>query len=211
MNFIDEKLAQYSELHTEKEPAILKALNRETYANYLYPQMISGHLQGQLLTMISKIIAPKLILEVGTFTGYSAICLAQGLAPGGILHTIDNNPELKEVAMKYFKKSGLANKIKLHQGTGIDIIPKLKGKFDLVFIDADKINYSKYFDLALAKLRKGGIILADNALWSGKVLLAKKDKDTEDIVAFNKKVQRDKRVENILMPIRDGVMMIRKK
>ena len=211
MNLLPEDISAYVEAHTNSESALLKALNRETHANYLYPQMLSGHLQGQLLSMISKMIRPKRILEIGTFTGYSAICLAEGLGKNGKLHTIEFNEELKEIAGRYFKKAGLSSKIVQHIGDALDVIPGLKEKFDLVFIDADKIFYAKYYDLVFNMLKKGSYLLADNALWNGKVLDTNQDKETKALDKFNKKITKDKRVDNVLLPIRDGIMLIRKK
>ncbi len=213
MEFISAELNEYVESHTQQEPVVLAELFRETHANILMPRMISGNLQGQILRMISLMIRPKQILELGTYTGYSAICLSDGLAEGGILHTIDNNEELEEMALKYFQKAEVAHKIKYYQGEALQIIPQIEEIFDLVFIDADKINYSSYFELVLPKLRPGGFILADNVLWSGKVLggTHKPDKDTQAIDAFNKKVHQDERVEHVLLPLRDGIMLIRKK
>ena len=198
MNFLPEELAKYAEAHTTAESRVLKELSRETNLKVLMPQMLSGHLQGQFLKMLSCMIQPRCILEIGTFTGYSAICLAGGLQEKGMLHTIDNNEELKTMALKYFKKAGLEKKIKLYTGNGKKIIPTLKETFDLVFIDADKENYSNYYDLVFDKTRKGGFIIADNVLWSGKVLEKKKDKDTQALADYVRKVHNDNRVENIL-------------
>ena len=211
IDLIDGKLITYIEDHTDTEPAVLTELNRETHSKVLMPQMLSGNLQGRMLSLISKIIQPDRILEIGTYTGYSAICLAEGLSPTGKLHTIDINEELRKRAIDYFQKASLSDKIILHTGNALDIIPTLDETFDLVFIDADKINYSIYYDLAFNKLRQGGIIIADNALWSGKVLDKKRDEDTQGIVDFNDKVQQDDRIENVLFPVRDGLMVIRKK
>ena len=212
MNFIDEKYLNYAEAHTKAEPAILAELNRETNANVLYPRMLSGHLQGRLLAMISNMIKPEFILEIGTYTGYSAICLSEGLQPHGKLVTIDINEELEELVKSYFDRSENGNRIKHITGNAMEIIPGLAMNFDLIFIDADKTNYSNYYDLVFPKLNKGGYILADNVLWSGKVLNDKEvDDDTKALITFNKKIQADERVENILLPVRDGIMLIRKK
>ena len=210
MEFIDEKIQQYAETFTTQENEILKQLNRDTHAKILMPRMLSGHLQGQFLSMISCMIHPEKILEIGTYTGYSAICLAKGLKPNGILHTIDINEELETFVSEYFEKANLKNKIQYHIGNAIEIIPQLNETFDLVFIDADKENYCNYFDLVIDKVKSGGYILADNVLWSGKVLEDKKDKDTLSIHHYNQKIMLDTRVENILLPIRDGIMIARK-
>ncbi|HLT71054.1 MAG TPA: O-methyltransferase [Cyclobacteriaceae bacterium] len=210
MDLIQPELEKYAEQHTSPESKLLAAINRDTYANVLMPRMLSGHLQGRVLAMISRMIRPKAILEVGTFTGYSAICFAEGLAEGGKLITIDRNAELEERVRKYFDDAGLTNTIDYRIGDATEIIPSLDMSFDLVFIDADKENYSNYYDMVIDKLNLNGFMLADNVLWSGKVLDEKGDKDTEALKAFNKKVNGDPRVENVLLPIRDGIMMIRK-
>jgi predicted O-methyltransferase YrrM len=213
MDFISEDILHYAEEHTQQESDVLKKLNRFTYANILAPRMLSGHLQGRLLAMFSKMIQPKTILEIGTFTGYSAICLAEGLQPNGILHTIEVNEEMEDVINKFIIEANLSDKIKLHIGNASNIIKGMNEKFDLVFIDADKENYSNYFDLVIDKVNAGGFIIADNVLWSGKVLQPTDDKDieTKAIVEFNKKIQSDNRVENVLIPVRDGLMVVRKK
>lgn len=199
--------------HIEPEDEILKELNRETHLKVLHARMLSGHLQGQVLTLLSKIIQPSMILEVGTFTGYSAICLARGLQENGRLITIDIDDELESFAAKYFEKAGLKDKIKQRIGPALKIIPELKETFDLVFLDADKSEYIDYFNLVIEKLRKGGIIIADNTLWSGKVLEkpAPDDEQTKGIIAFNKLIAKDNRVEKVILPLRDGVTIIRKK
>lgn len=206
-------LEKYSEAHTTPESEILNKLNRETHIKLRMPNMLSGHLQGQFLRMISMMIKPETILEIGTFTGYSALCLAAGLKPGGILHTIDNNPELEDFAMRYFREAGLEGSIKLHIGEAADIIPGIAGPFDLVFIDADKENYILYFDLLLSRVPSGGWIIADNALWYGKVIYpeALTDRETAGIVAFNEYIMNHPAVENVLLPVRDGLMIMRKK
>jgi caffeoyl-CoA O-methyltransferase len=214
MEFIDDTLAKYAENHTSPEPKLLAKLNRDTYANVLAPRMLSGHLQGRVLSILSKMIQPKAILEIGTYTGYAALCLAEGLAPEGVLHTIDINEELETRINTFVKQSPYADQIKLHIGNALDIIPTLNESFDLVFIDADKSNYSAYFDLLIDKLPSGAIIIADNVLWSGKILdqaEIAKDGDTRALDEFNKKITQDTRVENVLMPVRDGLMVIRKK
>jgi predicted O-methyltransferase YrrM len=210
MDILNEDLLRYSEQHTTGETALLSRINRDTHAKVMMPRMLSGHLQGRVLSMISKMVKPVSILEIGTYTGYSAICLAEGLAPGGKLITMDINEELESSVRKYFEEAGLSDKIEYKIGDARTILSSLKGPFDLVFIDADKENYSRYYDMVIDKVPVSGIILADNVLWSGKVLQAKQDKDTRAIVEFNKKVQRDERVENVLLPIRDGILMIRK-
>jgi predicted O-methyltransferase YrrM len=206
-------LEKYAEAHTSPESELLNKLNRETHLRQRMPNMLSGHLQGQFLRMISMMIKPERILEIGTFTGYSAICLAAGLKQGGQLHTIDNNPELEEFALHYFREAGLKQTIKMHIGEAIDIIPGIAGPFDLVFIDADKENYILYFDLLLPSVSSGGWIIADNALWYGKVIgpEALADRETAGIVAFNNYILNHPQVENVLIPIRDGLMIIQKK
>jgi|ERR1043165_4494649 predicted O-methyltransferase YrrM len=211
MYFFPEELEQYAVAHTKSPGAVLQELERETYARIYMPQMVSGHLQGRFLSMISKMMQPKNILEIGTFTGYSALCLSEGLHEGGTLFTIDVNAELETMTRKYFEKAGLTKKIKYLIGNAVEIIPQLDVTFDLVFIDADKENYSRYYDLVFGKLRSGGVILADNVLWSGKVIEEKKDEETKALVAFSDKVQNDNRVDNVLVTIRDGVMIVRKK
>lgn len=214
MEFIDESISKYAEDHTNPESETLAKLNRDTWANVLIPRMLSGHMQGRILSMLSKIKAPQTILEIGTYTGYSAICLAEGLAPGGLLHTIDINEELEEMVLQYVEESGMSDKIKMHVGNAMEIIPALNASFDLVFIDADKENYSNYFDMVIDRMPIGGVLIADNVLWSGKVLQAKeleKDEETQALDAFNKKVHADPRVENVLFPVRDGLMVVRKK
>jgi len=205
-------IAEYAESFSSPESDVLAKLNRETNARVPMARMLSGHLQGQFLSMISNMIQPELVLEIGTYTGYSAICLAKGLRAGGMLYTIDINDELVPMVKRYFSDAGLTEKISFHTGNAINIIPGLGGPFDLVFIDADKINYSAYYDLVFDKVKKGGYILADNVLWSGKVLEddSKMDADTLAITAFNQKIHQDTRVENVLLPVRDGLMLIRK-
>lgn len=211
MNFLPKSIAEYAEQHTTPESPVLQELNRETYLKVLVPQMLSGHLQGAALQMLSQMIRPKTILEIGTFTGYSAICLAQGLQEEGCLHTMDINEELADMQQRYFQKANLQSKIKQYIGNALDIIPTIDATFDLVFIDADKINYSNYYHLVFDQLATGGVIIVDNVLWSGKVLQDKKDEDTQAIADFNRLVQEDDRVTNVLFPIRDGMMLIRKK
>lgn len=213
MEFIDPALLAYCEAHTSREDSLLKKITRETQAKVLMPRMLSGHLQGKMLELFTKMIQPQTILEIGTYTGYSGVCLARGLKKGGKLITLDINDELETMVRGFFEESGLADQIDYRLGNALEIIPTLDGPFDLVFIDADKLNNSTYFDLIIDKVRPGGIILADNVLWSGKVLVAegqKIDKDTKAILDFNDKIQNDPRVENVLLPIRDGIMMARK-
>ena len=213
MDFLSAELTAYIENCTQPESDVLSELNRDTNANVLTPRMLSGHLQGQVLMMFSKMIRPKKIVEIGTYTGYSAICLAQGLQQDGILHTIDINEELEEMIKKYVKKAGLENVIKTHIGNALKIIPAIEAPYDIVFIDADKENYSRYYDLVFDKVRNGGYIIADNVLWSGNVLKPEKemDEETKALVAYCKKIQADDRVENVLFPVRDGLMVARKK
>ncbi|GAA4447941.1 O-methyltransferase [Nibrella saemangeumensis] len=212
MEFLPSELSAYAEAHTTPESELLKRLNRNTHAHILRPRMLSGHMQGRLLAMISHMLRPRRILEIGTYTGYSALCLAEGLADDGLLITIDNNEELEDFARTYWNESAYANRIDFRLGNAPELIPGIDEVFDLVFIDADKKNYALYYDLVLDKVRPGGILLADNVLWSGKVVEPVKpsDKDTKAVLAFNEKVQKDPRVENILLPIRDGLLMIRK-
>jgi caffeoyl-CoA O-methyltransferase len=210
MDVIQKELQDYAEKHTSEEHPLLKKINRDTNAQVLMPRMLSGQLQGRVLSMISSMIRPKVVLEIGTYTGYSALCLAEGLAPNGKLITIDINEELKDRVCGYFREANLHDAIDYRIGNAIDIIPTLTDRFDLVFIDADKENYARYYDMVIDRVNLNGFILADNVLWSGKVLQQKPDKDTRAIVEFNAKVQRDKRVENVLLPIRDGIMLMRK-
>ena len=213
MEFLPENISTYSESHTSPESDLLYELNRQTHIRTTKSRMLSGHMQGRFLSFISKMARPKFILEIGTFTGYSALCLAEGLVSDGKLVTIDNNMETNAMALSYFKKSSFAHQIELKEGAAQEIIGQLAGPFDIVFIDADKSNYATYFDLVIDKVTGGGLIIADNVLWSGKVVenLAKTDADTEAIKSFNTKIQADERVENILLPIRDGLMIVRKK
>ena len=212
MEFLPEEIEKYSKALSTEESDVLKQLNRETQAKVLQPRMLSGHIQGRLLSMFSKMIQPKYILEIGTYTGYSAICLAEGLQEGGKLHTIDINEELEDMVREYVKKAGFENKIQMHVGNALDIIPSLKLNFDLVFIDADKENYSAYYDLLIDKLKTGSYIIADNVLWSGKVLgdYDQLDKESQALVDYSKKIHQDKRVENLLLPVRDGLMICKK-
>ena len=212
INFIDDNILNYSISISEKESKLLNDLYRETYLKVLNPRMISGHYQGRILSLISKIISPKKILEIGTYTGYSAICLCEGMDKDGILHTIDNNKELVKIQNKYFKKANLTDKIVQHSGDAKNIIPTIEEEFDIVFIDADKESYPEYYDLIIKKVRSGGIIIADNILWSGKILekVEKDDQATKSIIEFNNKIIEDDRVKNIILPIRDGLNIVRK-
>lgn len=210
MDLINESIQHYAEQHTSSEADLLRKIDRDTHAKVMMPRMLSGHLQGRVLSMISHMIRPLRILEIGTYTGYSAVCLAEGLQESGKLITIDINEELEDRVRDYFAASSYSTKIEYKIGNAVDVIPALHETFDLVFIDADKERYSVYFDLVIDKVRNGGFILADNVLWSGKVLDTKPDKDTRAILEFNKKIQDDPRVENVLLPIRDGIMLMRK-
>ena len=209
---INTELERYADDHTTPELPLLVKLNRETHLTQMYPRMLAGHLQGAFLRMISQMIQPERILEIGTFTGYSTICLAEGLkGDRGIIHTIEVDPELEEMIRKYLGEAGIVDKVNLHVGNAMDIIPSLNETWDLVYIDADKPNYLNYYIMVIDKVRKGGIILADNTLWGGKVLETNpRSKDTLGIIEFNKFVQNDDRVENLLLPVRDGIMVIRK-
>lgn len=211
-NFIDSKIFNYSLSKSSKEPKILNDLNRETHLKILNPRMLSGHYQGRILSLVSKIIKPKTVLEIGTYTGYSTICLSEGLDKNGSIHTIDHNEELLVIQNKYFKKAGISEKVKQYTGDATKIIKKLNLDFDLVFIDADKENYPLYFDSIIEKVKPGGVIIADNILWSGKILEKVEEEDyaTKSIIEFNDKVKNDDRVETIILPIRDGLSLIRK-
>jgi len=211
--FISEELEKYIDAHTTAERDLMTRLERETYLKVIQPRMLSGHTMGIVLEMISHMIKPERILEIGTFTGYGAIGLAQGLAEGGIIHTIDVNEELESMLSSYLEEAGLKDKVIIHFGDALKIIPELEETFDLVFIDAAKEQYTDYYKLAMEKLRNGGFILADNIFWSGKVLDPKavQDKETQGITAFSRFVQQDYRVENTILPVRDGIMVIRKK
>jgi len=207
MNFLPEKLDQYVVEHSQQEPEILAELSKETWQKVLNPRMLSGAFQGRVLAMISKLIKPKVILEIGTFTGYSTICFAEGLASNGKIITIDKNEELETLQNKYFAKSGFRAQIHQIIGNALEMIPLIDEKFDLVFIDADKKNYENYFHLIIQKMKPGGIILSDNVLWSGKIIekLDPKDEDTKALLSYNKLLNSDKRLETILIPIRDGL------
>jgi caffeoyl-CoA O-methyltransferase len=211
MNLVSPEIEKYIEAHTTDESEVLQQLNRKTQTDVLMAQMLSGKVQGQFLKFISQMLQPERVLEIGTFTGYAAICLAEGLTENGKLFTIDINEELEAIVKTHVEKAGLQNKIIQIIGNAAQEIQQLNETFDLVFIDADKQNYGLYFDLVIDKVRSGGIILADNVLWSGKIINEQKDKDTQKLAEFNDKVQQDDRVENVIVSIRDGIMMIRKK
>lgn len=213
MHFLSPLLESYIANHSEDEPELLKELTRETHLKVVRPRMITGHFQGRVLSLLSKIITPKYILEIGTYTGYSAICLAEGLQKDGALHTIEVNEELFEMQRRYFDKSGLGNQIIQHTGDALQIIPKLDVVFDLVFIDAHKVDYPAYFECVMQKTKSGSIILSDNVLWSGKVVepLEKTDYATASLLEYNEKLKKDPRVESVLLPVRDGLTLSRVK
>ena len=211
MHFITQQLDDYVVAHSQEEPELLQQLTRETYQKILQPRMLSGHYQGRILSMLSKLINPKHILEIGTYTGYSALCLAEGMQTNGSLHTIDINEELVDFQRKYFDASNYGKQIHQHLGSAIDIIPELDTKFDLVFIDADKPNYINYFHAIIEKMNSGGVIVSDNVLWSGKVLesLSPNDISTKILLEYNKLLNEDSRIETVLLPIRDGLTISR--
>ena len=211
MHFLSEELENYAAQHTEDEPLLLQELSKRTHLNVLQPRMISGHFQGRFLSLLSKMVQPRTILEIGTYTGYATLCLAEGLHPEGVLHTIDIKEELTDLQREFFDRSGYGSQIVQHLGKAADIIPALDTTFDLVFIDADKQNYAHYFDLVIEKMNRGGIILSDNVLWSGKVVEEVKhnDKHTQALMAYNQKIKNDPRVETVLLPIRDGITLSR--
>lgn len=213
MQFLPEKLDEYVVQHTQKEPQILYELTRETWQKVLNPRMLSGAFQGRVLSMITKLVNPSTILEIGTYTGYSALCLTEGLAKGGMIHTIDKNEELVSLQDKYFEKAGVKDQIQQYVGNALEIIPTIDATYDLVFIDADKSNYINYFNLIIEKMNPGGIILSDNVLWSGKVIekLDPKDLDTKVLLEYNALLNSDDRIETVLLPIRDGLTVSRVK
>ena len=211
MNFISSKLQQYIDEHSMEESDLLKALDRETHQKVLQPRMLSGSYQGRLLALLAKIIEPKKILEVGTYTGYATLCMAEGLATGGSIDTIDYNEELSDIQRRYFDQSSYRSQIVQHLGEAKDVIKTLTGPYDLVFLDADKENYPNYFDLIIDKLETGGVILSDNVLWSGKVLEKAADEATSALQEYNHKINTDARVETIILPIRDGLTITRKR
>ena len=213
MHFLSEDLENYANTHSQEEPALLRALNRETHLRVLQPRMLSGHLQGRFLSLLSKLIRPKYILEIGTFTGYATLCLAEGLAPEGLLHTIEVNEELEEIQNKYFAKSPYREQIVQHFAPALEVIPTLETGIDIAFIDADKKNYLNYLDAVLSKMSRGGVILSDNVLWSGKVVepLKGSDKHTQILMEYNRRLATDPRLETVLLPIRDGISIARVK
>lgn len=213
MHFIPEKLDDYVVAHSQEEPELLQQLSRETWQKVLAPRMLSGHFQGRVLSIISKIINPKNILEIGTYTGYSALCLAEGMQSKGQLHTIDTNEELFDLQRKYFDKSEYGNQIFQHIGNALEIIPTLNQVFDLVFVDADKKNYPNYLEILLPKLKSGSVILSDNVLWTGKIIepLVEGDRDTEALLKYNKMINSHPKLESVLLPIRDGLTITRVK
>ena len=210
MHLVSDQLDNYMVEHSTKEDSVLQQLTRETHLKVQMPQMLSGQLQGTFLEMFTSLLQPKRVLEIGTFTGYSGICLARGLANEGLLYTIDVNEELTPMVQRYLHKAGVAEKVKILTGNAHLIIPDLNETFDLVFIDADKTNYCNYYDLVIDKVRPGGYIIADNVLWSGKVVEEKKDKDTLAIDTYNKKVANDNRVKNVILSLRDGLNIAQK-
>lgn len=211
MHFLSEDLEDYVTNHSQNEPELLAQLNKETYQKILLPRMLSGHFQGRVLSMLSKLIRPTSILEIGTYTGYATLCLCEGMQENGVVHTIDIKEELVDFQRKYFDKSPWGSQIIQHLGEAIDIIPTLETKFDLVFIDADKENYLNYYELIVPKMNKGGIILSDNVLWSGKVVEPMKEGDlsTKILLEYNQRLKNDPRVETVLLPIRDGLTVSR--
>jgi predicted O-methyltransferase YrrM len=211
MHFLSEDLEDYVAAHSQAEPELLAQLNKETYQKVLLPRMLSGHFQGRVLSLLSKLIRPASILEIGTYTGYATLCLCEGMQENGIVHTIDIKEELVDFQRKYFDKSPWGSQIIQHLGEAVDIIPTLETKFDLVFIDADKENYLNYYELIVPKMNKGGIILSDNVLWSGKVVepLKEGDLSTKILLEYNQRLNNDPRVETVLLPIRDGLTVSR--
>ena len=211
MDFLPKKIDQYVVAHSQPEPQLLQELSKETWQKVLAPRMLSGHLQGRVLSMLSKLVRPKNILEIGTYTGYSALCLAEGMRKDGKLHTIDINEELYDFQRKYFDKSGYGDQIIQHLGNALEIIPELSENFDLVFIDADKSNYPNYLEMLLPKLKSGAVILSDNVLWSGKVVekVKEDDIDTQALLRYNKMLNENLRLETVLLPIRDGLTVSR--
>jgi len=213
MQLIDPDIEAYCEAHSGEESTHLRALRAETYASVQLPDMLSGHVQGRLLSLLSKLTQPKLALEIGTFTGYSALCLAEGLAPGGTLHTIDIFTPVAAMADRYFRKADMHRRIQQHIAPALEVIPRIEGRFDLVFIDADKSNYTNYLDMVIDRMNPGGLIIADNVLWSGKVLdkATDQDSDTKGLAAYARRVNTDDRLESVLLPLRDGLLVSRRK
>ncbi len=212
MDFLPDRIEAYVLEHSSQESEVLKQLNRETHARVLQPRMLSGHLLGRFLAFMSRMIKPKRVLELGTYTGYSAICLAEGLSPEGKIDTIDHNPELEDFAAKYFEQAGIRDKVNQHVGEALEIIPRLEGPYDLVFMDADKTNYQRYFDMIYPKMPNGAVLLADNVLWSGKVIdeTHQDDEETLGIIRFNEYIKGHPGVRHVLLPVRDGVMLVEK-
>lgn len=210
MELLTDDVQIYLEQHCEQESELLRYISRETHLKVPMARMLSGHYQGRVLSFLSKMQHPNRVLEIGTYTGYATLCLAEGLTEDGLLHTIDVNEELEERVREYFKNSRFGNKIKYHIGQAVEVIPTLTDSFDLVFIDADKKNNGVYYDMVFDKVRKGGLIIVDNVLWHGKIAMGAKDKDTLNISTFNKKVTNDHRVEKLILPVRDGLLIIRK-
>lgn len=212
MEFISDQISEYAEMHTSPESELLRKINRETHLEVLFPRMLSGQIQGRILSTFSKMVRPEIILEIGTYTGYSALCLAEGLTASGKIITLDKNAELEDRVRGYFNESAFKDQIDFRVGDAMKLVPEIDEQIDLAFIDADKVNYTNYYDLIFNNLASGGFIIADNVLWSGKVVEdnSKLDEDTLALKAFNKKIQEDERVENVLMPVRDGLMVIRK-
>lgn len=209
MHFLSEDLERYAEQHSQQEPPLLAALTRETHLRILQPRMLSGHLQGRFLSLLSRLLAPMYIVEIGTFTGYATLCLAEGLMPSGCLHTIEANEEYEEIQNKYFGQSPYREQIIQHFAPALEVLPTLPDGIDMVFIDADKKNYLNYFEVVLPKMRPGGVILSDNVLWSGKVVEPVKDNDkhTQILMEYNKRLATDPRLETVLLPIRDGLTL----
>lgn len=213
MHFLSADLQHYAEAHSQAEPPLLAALSRETHLRVLQPRMLSGHLQGRLLSLLSKLLSPSYIVEIGTFTGYATLCLAEGLPPEGVLHTIEANEEYQPIQDKYFQQSPYHSQIVQHFAPALEVLPSLPDGIELVFIDADKKNYLNYLEAILPKMRPGGVILSDNVLWSGKVVEAVKDNDkhTQILMEYNQRLATDPRLETILLPIRDGISLARVK
>lgn len=211
MEFIDATLSNYLDRHCDAEPALLARINRETHVMQTQAHMLSGHYQGRLLSMLSRFLSPKRILEIGTFTGYATLCLAEGLPADGLIYTIDVNEELEERVKGYFEESDVAAQIRYHIGDAAQVIPTLNESFDLVFIDADKKNNVLYVDLVLEQMPAGGVILIDNVLWKGRVFAEQTDKQTQQIIQMNEQIASDPRVEKLILPVRDGVFVLRKK
>ncbi len=211
MKFIDPALEQYACMYSQEEPSHLKELAEETHAKVDLPQMLSGHLQGRFLSFVSRMLHPRTVIDIGTYTGYTAICMSEGLADGGVVHTIDINIELAPMVDRYLRKAGVHDRVHQHLAPASEVLPSIEGPIDMVFIDADKQNYSKYFNMVIDRLRPGGIIIADNVLWSGRVLEKDQDDETRGLADYARKVKEDTRVENLLLPLRDGLLVSRKK